>query len=312
MKKTAAYVLLLVAAAALRLAAQTHPVTPSVETADQGSGIQSSKKIKENRALPSIPSSMVLDKNVKFESYEVRTYRADENGGPLQAFEILKSGRRIYSRIDDNGVKYNIGCINENDEGNLEIRPGKDITGTGKPNLVISDWSGGAHCCLTYYIFELNDHVREVGRINAEHGSVCRFQEERDGKVDFIIHDWTFAYWKTSFAESPAPQIILRYHPGGYKVATDLMATANPSREEFQQLVDKGRRIPPNDEGQPTSGFWEIMLNLIYSGHADLAWRFCDEAWPGSATAKKQFLESFKYQLSQSPYWQAIKAMNGL
>lgn len=143
-------------------------------------------------------------------------------------------------------------------------------------------------------------------------GDGCQFQEEHNGKVDFVINDWTFAYWKASFAESPAPQIILRYQPGGYKLATDLMATANPSQMEFQRLVDKGRRIPLNDEGEPTSEFWGIMLDLIYSGHADFAWKFCDESWPGSANAKKQFLQNFRFQLSKSPYWAAIKAMNGL
>jgi len=254
---------------------------------------------------------MVLEKEVKFENYKVRTYRAGEEGDPSQAFEILKGGRRIYSRVGE-GRKYNIGCISDHDAGNMEIRPGKDITGTGKPNLVISDWSGGAHCCLTYYVFELNNDVSEVGRINAEDSTICRFQEEPSGKVDFVINDWTFAYWKTSFAESPAPQIILRYQPGGYKLATDLMGTAKPSQMEFQELVDKGRRIPFNDEGEPMGEFWGIMLDLIYSCHADVAWRFCDESWSGPANGKIHFLENFRLQLSKSPYWKAIRAMNGL
>jgi hypothetical protein len=266
----------------------------------------------DKRAPSPIPSSMVLGKDVKFEGYEVRTYRAGEDGDPLQAFEILKSGRRIYSNVDNDGLKYNIGCVNDDDVGSLKIRPGKDITGTGKPNLVISDWTGGAHCCFSYFVFELGDDVKEIGRINAADGDGCQFQEERDGKVDFVIDDWTFAYWGASFLASPAPEIIMRYESGGYKIATDLMVKATPSREEFQKLVEKGRRVPRDDEGGPTSGFWEIMLNLIYSGHADLAWKFCDQSWPGDLKAKHQFLHAFRLQLSKSPYWSAIKAMNGL
>jgi hypothetical protein len=312
MKTSAACVLLLAAAVPHRLAAQTNEVTQSTKTVDQGPAMGSSQKRKEIRTFPSIPSSMVREEDVKFESYEVRTYRAGKEAETLQAFEILKGGRRIFSRVDDHGLRYNIGCVNDDDTGNLEIRPGKDITGAGKPNLVMSDWTGGAHCCFTYYIFELNDHVREVGRINAEDGDICRFQEERDGKVDFLIYDWAFAYWKTSFFASPAPQIIMRYQPGGYKVATDLMVKPAPSRDGFAQLVEKGRRIPRNDDGSPTSEFWGIMLDLIYSGHADLAWKFCDESWPGSASAKEQFLRSFRSQLSKSPYWKVIKDMNSL
>jgi hypothetical protein len=71
MKKTAAYVLLLVAAAPLRLAAHTPEAAQSVETADQCPAMRLSPTGKQNRTFPSIPSSMVLGKEVKFENYKV-------------------------------------------------------------------------------------------------------------------------------------------------------------------------------------------------------------------------------------------------
>jgi hypothetical protein len=315
MKTPAACFLLLFAASATNLPhllAQTNqPAQPS-ETTDRGAAKQPSRARTGNQTFPTIPSSMALGQDVKFEGYEVRTYRAGEHGDPSQAFEVLKGGRRVYSRVDDDGMKYSVGCLNKNDPGNRDIRPGKDITGEGKPNLVIADWTGGAHCCLTYYIFELDDQVREVGRIDARHGEGCRFRKEREGKVDFLINDWTFAYWNAPFAFSPAPQVILRYQAGSYHVAADLMVKPAPSPGEFQQLVEKGRRIPRSGDGSPASKFWGIMLDLIYSGHANLAWKFCDGAWPSSAESKQEFLRSSKSQLSTSPYWEAIKAMNGL
>lgn len=125
MKKSAACVLLVVAVSPYRLEAQTHEMTQSVEAVHQGAANGSTLKKKEDRDLPSIPLSMVLGKDVKFERYEVRTYRAGEDGDPPQAFEILKSGRRIYSTVNDDGVKYEIGCINDDEAGNLEIRPEK-------------------------------------------------------------------------------------------------------------------------------------------------------------------------------------------
>ena len=202
-----------------------------------------------------------------------------------------------------------MGCINADDDANALVKPGIDITGQGKPNLVVSMWTGGAHCCFSYNILELGDEVKEIGEINAGHSDVCRFRHERDGRVDFIVSDWTFAYWHASFAESPAPDVILRYEPGGYKVAADLMRRSAPSEDEFKQLVGKGRHLKLDQDGWPASAFWETMLDLIYAGNSDLAWKFCDLAWPGDKRKKAEFLAEFRAQLAQSRYYPALRSL---
>ena len=47
------------------------------------------------------------------------------------------------------------------------------------------------------------------------------------------------------------------------------------------------------------------LLDLIYTGNMEAAWRLLDLSWldgPG----KKQFLKAFKKQLTTSPYYAAI------
>jgi hypothetical protein len=249
---------------------------------------------------------MELDGEVKFKDYEVRTYKGSTVGGHA-AFEVLKGGKKVFEKADREAQKYRVGCINADDDGNAVVTPGKDITGQGKPNLVISMWTGGAHCCFSYNILELGDEVKQIGEINAGHSDACRFRREEDGRLDFIVSDWTFAYWHASFAESPAPDVILRYETGGYKVAADLMRKAAPSEEEFRQLVGKGRHLKLDQDGWPESEFWETMLDLIYAGHSDLAWKFCDLAWPGDKRKKAEFLKEFRAQLAQSRYYHAIR-----
>ena len=50
------------------------------------------------------------------------------------------------------------------------VKMGMDITGDGQPDLVISEWLGGANCCLMFHIFEIGPTFRKLGTIDAEFG----------------------------------------------------------------------------------------------------------------------------------------------
>lgn len=60
--------------------------------------------------------------------------------------------------------------------------------------------------------------------------------------------------------------------------------------------------------GEVPPELWSFMLELIYTGHADSAWRFLEMAWLPSQKFRKDFLA----ELSKSPYSDAIKALNGV
>jgi hypothetical protein len=54
----------------------------------------------------------------------------------------------------------------------------------------------------------------------------------------------------------------------------------------------------------------ETMLDLIYSGHVDLAWKFLDAAWPPEFAGKNEFLTVFLHKLSADVYWPELQALN--
>src|SRR5690606_22863732 len=37
---------------------------------------------------------------------------------------------------------------------------GSDVTGDGRPDLLVVEWTGGAHCCAIYHLFALDPEVR--------------------------------------------------------------------------------------------------------------------------------------------------------
>ena len=52
------------------------------------------------------------------------------------------------------------------------------------------------------------------------------------------------------------------------------------------------------------------MLELIYTGHARLAWDFAERAGPPARPGKEAFLTEFRAPLAQSPYWPEVRAWN--
>jgi hypothetical protein len=54
--------------------------------------------------------------------------------------------------------------------------------------------------------------------------------------------------------------------------------------------------------------FWGRMLELIYSGHEDLAWQYFDWAWNPRKKGKENFRKDFEKQLASSEFYRMFQA----
>jgi hypothetical protein len=268
---------------------------------------------------PTAPSaesniSYTLELEQSFENYKVRIFRnADEGMG---YFEILRNGKRVHLQ---KGYKFGVGHLysdSEYKEMGMPIRSdmikmGSDITGKGAPNLVINEWTGGAHCCIKYHIFEIGKHFKNIAVLDAGDGDLAHFQMFGGHKQPvFVAADWTFAYWRAGFAQSPAPEIILSYKNNSYALDFGLMRKQAPSDSAMDTEISQIQKNESWKEGDPPPDLWRYMLDLIYSGNASLAWRFFDKAWLPTVKGKEKFRQDFKAHLQKSPYWKQIQEMN--
>ena len=104
--------------------------------------------------------------------YVARIYfDAKAKDGSDSYFEILKDGKSVYvQKAKTKGEKFFIGTMYKDDPDAAMIKMGMDITGDGQPDLVISEYTGFANCCLVLHIFEIGPTFRKIGTIDAEFG----------------------------------------------------------------------------------------------------------------------------------------------
>jgi hypothetical protein len=255
--------------------------------------------------------------------YVARIYfDANAKDGSDSYFEILKNDKQVYlQKAKRKGEKFFIGTMYKDDPDAPLIKMGMDVTGAGQPDLVISEWLGGANCCLLFHIFELGPTFKKLGTIDAEFGdSGPHFlHPDKDSKTTGLaiqIHDWTFANWNTDFADSPAPKVVLRYSDNAYRVAPDLMRAPVPDASDLATLAAQVKSYAASAKGgewphaQVSPQLWATMLDLIYSGHESEAWKFLDDAWPPKVQGKDAFAHDFRAQLAKSRYWPTVEAMN--
>ncbi len=264
-------------------------------------------------------SSPPLQKSASFGDYTVNTYFDPASNKKDAYFEILRNHKQIYRKqATENGEKFVIGTLYDDDPDSALVRMGNDITGDGQPDLVVSEWAGGANCCLTLHIFEIGPKFRKIAGLDAAFGDVGpHFVKLAQGPgLQVQLHDWSFANWNSDFADSPAPKVILRYKDGAYHIAPDLMRTSGVDMKDLtaraESIQADCKHLPPGSwpDADIPPRLWGTMLDLIYSGHQAEAWQFLDMAWPGQIRGKDAFRRDFMEQLRTSPYWKSIKQMN--
>jgi len=199
-----------------------------------------------------------------------------------------------------------------------------DINRDGVRDLIVMAWSGGAHCCATYHLFELpaDGSVRKLAVIEAQHGG--EFGDvDGDGIAEFVMADWSLAYELGCFACIDLPGIVLKWSGSDFELAPELMLRPPPSIDQLRRIaesIDADRTrdaAPPGSTGTPpwTAGserdrLVSAVLKLVYQGNAEAAWRLFDAAWPAEVEQDRGTQRAaIVAALAKSPHAAEIEAM---
>src|SRR4029079_3642213 len=155
-----------------------------------------------------------------------------------------------------------------------------DFLGTGKKQLVVHTYSGGAHCCYDYVIYDLSPKFRTIydSRLqdsgNDVGNELVPTDLNGDGVYEIRQDVMAFDYWFASHANSIFPPAILQYDKksGHYRPANKKFS--EHIKAELDNLL-KG----PDAITDPETSVRARILYLLYAGERDEAMKVFEQEY---------------------------------
>lgn len=239
----------------------------------------------------------VLDwpKSPKIAGADVRYTPADEKHGRKSDTLVIQRDALVLLRL--RAYRIELNYINEQSESG--------------PNLIVTTFTGGAHCCFTVHALWLGQSFKNQV-IPVEDNDEVGFLGNGTEPPKLQFGDFTFAYWFASFADSPAPNVVLHFDPQAGQYVPDIEAMRKPAPDDaaLAAMVDAIKKaesnLPKGDE-PPAPELWRNMLDLIYSGNPVAARKLVDLAWPQTRDGEEGFLACFTGKLVGGYFWKNAK-----
>jgi hypothetical protein len=222
--------------------------------------------------------------------------------------QVTSGGKTVYSQSVDSFETYTLGQPDDAQDNIAAIANGTDVTGRGQPDMIVSLFTGGAHCCSIHFVFELQPTFKLLATLNDSDDDMAHFERLADGHYYYVTADWTFGYWPTCFACSPSALVTLRWTDdakgGGFHLVMDKMQTPAPRTTEWNKELGAAQKVvAAGDADSIGTTMWQTALNLIYGGQSELAWKFVDVLGPKAQQKPFPTLGDFCSLLKTSPYW---------
>jgi hypothetical protein len=161
--------------------------------------------------------------------------------------------------------------------------------GVGK-QLVVEQYTGGAHCCTVYRVYELGPELRTL--FDGDEYGIDELGEDmnvvdidRDGRYEFTLSVMTFDYFMTSHANSVFPTAVFAYDERArrYGIANRKFSAylLRGVESDVRAIEARGRRLTKEERAAAFHGehFREVMdvlLKYAYAGEPQKGWDFFD------------------------------------
>ncbi len=183
----------------------------------------------------------------------------------------------------------------------LSIDPisGTDLDGDGIPDVVLSGYSGGLHCCYVYEIVSLGPKPRVLHTF--QNPVPIKFEKQSDGTALIRAADGVFDYFLVPHSDAVIPLLALKVqgnnlvdvsakYPEVYDKEIE-QARSQLTPEALASLKNANYRDKLYTDQVPTvRKVLTIVLDYIYSGREDMAWQTLEEMWPSNDIARVKSL----------------------
>jgi hypothetical protein len=133
----------------------------------------------------------------------------------------------------------------------IDEHSGMDINGDDAPDLVVFEYTGGAHCCTTTSIYAVRDAgAQQLLHLKTGNCEVELQDLDNDGIFELATCDDIFAYQYCSFAMSGMPPVVYRYDREQRTYVPDTPKYAAAFAERAKQHLDDARSELARPEDQ--------------------------------------------------------------
>ena len=235
-----------------------------------------------------------------YQDYQVKISSAGD--GDCHLLDIERQGKVLYHDEEIGGHFY-FGADFEKG-----VDPFVRLTGQNDPNLVFSKWTGGAHCCFSLHVFELDKDLREIANVDGGNFYPVLEDIDHDGIAEIRVTDDALAYLFSSFASSAAGDVVLKYSNHEYRVAAEYMVKTAPELDIFNKKIKTWRKmLRKHAPDWPPPSLIQTVTDLFYTGNARAAFALVDRTWPSDVAGKEDFLKAYEEVLEKSRYYQEFQ-----
>lgn len=209
-----------------------------------------------------------------------------------RAFATVKRNGRVLAKFEEEGFP---------PDKQLAIQFGLfPFLGGERKQLIVAQYSGGAHCCYYFRIYELHPAFRLI--FDSRKFPVEDYMSEavvldidKDGVFELSATINSFAYFHGIFAGSVMPDVAFKYDQKAkqYLPANHLFPAYSLDRVEEE--IKKVEEMNASDEVPDYDYFYytlDVTLRYIYAGRQQQAWDFFERAYRNQTWYPKEKLRA--------------------
>jgi len=227
----------------------------------------------------------------------------------VDGYEIIKThdvdssdGENIYSLVISRGnsIKFrtNIG-VGDSNSVSYVLFP---LIPNDRKQVIVEEYTGGAHCCRIYWILDLADTVSILyhsDETQTEVGFIDKVADyDHDGFYEFTQGLNSFHYFEDlGGAGSPWPCAVFKYLRdkrcfvlANRDFPSIVLGDIEDKESEVQDLLDTTKLFDYEASSDLLSGTLDVLLRYIYAGQDSVGWTYFNKNYilPDSLEIKKK------------------------
>jgi len=188
--------------------------------------------------------------------------------------------------------------------------------GTDAKQLVVEQYSGGAHCCYSNWIYDLGQSPRLVFN-NEKYGTGSALRPvdlDSDRVFELTQSVMAFDYFHLSHAASVFPEAVFAYDPkaGEYRPANrrfsaHVLRDLESDIKALEKLKAAGSEKDEFYSESYFSGVLGVTLKYIYAGNREEGWSFFDKEYrTHEGISKEKMRAEINQTLEGEPVYNSI------